>query len=142
MHKNNKLPLEHYTVLFKGSVSRDFRLLFFSWFEPIWATDKQPLSIFEFSFDLAEIFDHKVISALCSTPLRSTNFLINQHFMLIFSFMIYLFSPKRISPDCLFKATIDKWRIRFCFRDVQFTVSMQLCCTPLKYIDPRNLYIK
>ena len=26
----------------KGSVSREFRPLFFSWFEPIWAPDKQP----------------------------------------------------------------------------------------------------
>ena len=54
------------TILFKGSVSRDFLPLFFSWFEPIWAPDKQPLSIFQFGFDLAEIFDHKGISAVCN----------------------------------------------------------------------------
>ena len=28
-----------------------------------------------------------------------------------------------------FKATIDKWRIRFCFRGVQFISAV--CCTPL-----------
>ena len=28
--------------------------------------------IFEFCFDFAEIFDHKVISAVCCTPLRSS----------------------------------------------------------------------
>ena len=46
------------------------------------------LSIFEFGFDFAEIF-----------------FLINQHFILqIFSFMIDVFTPKRISSDCPFKS--------------------------------------
>ena len=36
----NKLPL------FKGAVSRDFRTLFFSLIEPIWAPDKQAKMFF------------------------------------------------------------------------------------------------
>ena len=48
---------------FKGSVSRDFLPPFFSCFEPIRAPDKQAKALFEFGFEFAEIFDHKVVSA-------------------------------------------------------------------------------
>ena len=47
-----------------------FEPLFFSWFVPIWAPDKQPKVFFEFGFDFAEIFDHKVISAVCNIRQR------------------------------------------------------------------------
>ena len=66
----------------KGSVSRYFKPLFFPWFKPIWAHDKQVKSIFEFGFDYAEIFEHKLvstvrippqtISAVCITSQRQT----------------------------------------------------------------------
>ena len=42
---------------------------------------------------------------MCNTPQRSTNFLSkSKNFLQIFSFMIDVFTPKRISPDCLFKS--------------------------------------
>ena len=41
---------------------------FFSWFEPIWALINSLKYIFEFGFDFAAIFDHKVISAVCNIP--------------------------------------------------------------------------
>ena len=66
--------------------------------------------------------------------------LINQYFILqILSFMIDVFTPKRISPDCLVNS---KWRIWFCFRSVSaiyllgmlHTVEMisAVCCTSLR----------
>ena len=45
---------------------------FFSWFEPIWARINSLKYIFEFGFDFAAIFDHKVISAVCNIPRRCT----------------------------------------------------------------------
>ena len=58
-------------VDFKGNVSRDFGPPFFSWFNPIWAPDKLAKRIFEFGFNFAETFDHKVIFTVCCTLLRS-----------------------------------------------------------------------
>ena len=55
----------------KGSVSRDFRPQFFSWFEPIWTPDKQAkvfsnsvLILPRYSITKFEKFD----SAVCMTP--------------------------------------------------------------------------
>ena len=56
-------------------VTRDFRPLLFSWFEPTLAPDIQAESILEFGLDFAEIFDHKVVSGVCCTPRKSKYFL-------------------------------------------------------------------
>ena len=64
----------------RGSVSRDFRPLYLSWFEP---------------------------TKLCSTPRR-------------FSFMIVVFTPKRISPHCPFKSNQTR---DFNFDSVVFNLS-------------------
>ena len=87
--------LLHIYRLFKGSVSRDLRPPFFSWFNPIWAPDKQ-----------AKVFSNSLsISPRYSiTKWDKKKFIINQYFILqIFSFMTDVFTPERISPDCLFK---------------------------------------
>ena len=91
-------------MIFKGSVSWDFRPPFFSWFNPIWALDKQA-KVFS-NFDFAKIFKYKVISTLRAAHRWDQNiFLINQRFILqIFSFMMDVFNPKRISHNCLFKS--------------------------------------
>ena len=65
-------------------------------------------SIFKLSFDLSEIVDRKVrkIRLWCAWHHRVKILgLANQKIVLqIFSFMIDLFTHKRIFPDCLFKS--------------------------------------
>ena len=66
--------------LFKGSVSRDFRPLFFSWFKPIWAPDKQPKVFSEsvsisprnsITNDLCDVqHNAEIISTVCITLRR------------------------------------------------------------------------
>ena len=90
-------------------MSRDFRPPFFHDSTPFGPLINR-LKYFRFRFRFRwEIFDHTVISAVWSTPLRSKFFLITQHFILqIFSFMLDLFTTKRISSDCLFKSNHRK----------------------------------
>ena len=45
--KLRKKTQKYSVCSFKGSVSRDFLLPFFSWFKPIWAPDKQISPKFE-----------------------------------------------------------------------------------------------
>ena len=93
-HMTDISVLLHIYRLFKGSVSRDLRPPFFSWFDPIWAPDKQ-----------AKVFSNSLsISPRYSITKWDKKILINQYFILqIFSFMTDVFTPERISPDCLFK---------------------------------------
>ena len=56
----------------KGSVSRDFRPPVFFMIRTYLGHWWTGLSIFEFCFDFVEIFDHKVVSAVCNIPRRSS----------------------------------------------------------------------
>ena len=50
--------MNQYSV--KGNVSRDFRPLFFHDLNPSIGPDKPGKKIFDFGFDFAEVFDHRV----------------------------------------------------------------------------------
>ena len=84
--------------LFKGSVSRDFWPLFFPWFKPIWAPDKQA-KVFSNLVSISPWYSitkfEKFNCAVCTT-LRSQNFRLSKSksFLQIFSFMIDVFTPK------------------------------------------------
>ena len=54
----------------KGVCHEIFYPYFFMIRTQILAPDKQPKVFFEFGFDFAEIFDHKVISAVCNIRQR------------------------------------------------------------------------
>ena len=60
---NDNNTKKFYPWILKGSLSGDFRPLFFSWFETIWAPDKQPKVFLNF-------VSISPISAVCITPLR------------------------------------------------------------------------
>ena len=82
----------------KGVCHEIFDLRFF-----MIRTHLGPWSIFKFSFDFAEIFNHKV-RKIRHRRVKILG-LANKNFVLqIFSFMIDLFTPKRISLDCPFKS--------------------------------------
>ena len=72
-------------VYLKGVCHEIFYHHFFSWLEPIWAPDKE-----------AKVF----LNSVSISPRYS----ITNCFLQIFSFMIDVFSPKRIFPDCPFKS--------------------------------------
>ena len=94
----------------KGSVSRDFRLIFFSWFKPTWAPDKQSkvfLNLISIRYLTTKL--EKFDSAVCMAPRSQILGLVRPLFMLqIFSFMTDVFTPKSISPDFPLKATRDQ----------------------------------
>ena len=103
-----------------GSVSKICDLQFFSLFQPIWTPDKQA-TVFSNSVLISSRYSLTKLSPRCAAHRGNQKFcIVNQHFLLlIFSFMIYVFTPKRISPDCLFKSN-NRQVIRFCFRGVQY----------------------
>ena len=89
-------------------VLRYFTSILLSWFEPIWAPDKQ-----------ANVF------MTWHLGIKTLN-LVNQHFIFqIFSEMTDVFTPKRISPDYPFKS--NKRRFWFWLHGVQF--KSVVCCT-------------
>ena len=72
----------------------------------------------EFGFDFAEIFYHKVVSAVCSTPRRQgkkKRFLSKSTFFTSKSLFVHdrcvQFTLKRISPDCHFKSNQRQMKI-------------------------------
>ena len=99
------LQKSHHTIPLKGVCHKIFDLQFLSWFEPIWAPEKQAeWSIFRFCFDFVEIFDHKVASAVWNTPQDDLRIL--QHTIEIISTVCNtprrwsLYTPQRRSQLC------------------------------------------
>ena len=85
-----------------------FDLHFFSWFKHIWAPDKQA-KVFSNSVSILPRYSitkfEKFDSAVCMTPGVKIVGLANpKKFLKIFSFMINVFTSKRISPHCPFKS--------------------------------------
>ena len=123
-----------------------FDLHFCSWFEPIWDPDKQSkvfsnsVSISQrYSFTKLEKFD----SAVCMAP-RSQNFRLSKSYTISSNlfFMIDVFTPKRISPDCPFKNNqrltenlILTLGCAVWLRSVMHTAELDsaLWCTPLSF---------
>ena len=97
---------------------------------------------FQIRFDFAEIFDHKVVSAVCCTLQRQKSLPVNQNFILqILSFVIDVFTPKRISLDCPFKGNQRQVKISIlslrcavsvCLRGMLHTAEIvsAVCCRP------------
>ena len=88
------------------SVSRDFRPLFFSWFESIWAALIKSLQGFQIIFRFRQD-THKLFSRCAANPGVKQILLVNQHFIL----QIFSFTPKRISLDFPFKSNQRKSKI-------------------------------
>ena len=78
----------------------------------MWAPDKQA-AVFSKYFSIPRRHSITKMSPWCAAQCRVRHFfLINQHFILqIFSFMIDVFTPKRISPDCPFKSNQSQTKI-------------------------------
>ena len=113
-----------------------FDLQFFSWFEPIRASDKQA-KIFSNLVSISPRYLITKWSPQCAIHRWDQKiFLVNQHFILhIFSFMIDVFTPKRIPPYFPFKSKRDKRRFRFHLPSVQFVmhtaeIILVVWCTP------------
>ena len=111
-----------------------FDLHFFSWFKPIWAPDKQA-KVFSNSVSILPRYSitkfEKFDSAVCMTPGVKIVGLANpKKFLKIFSFMINVFTSKRISPYCPFKSnySTDSQRFQFWLHSVQF--ESVVWCTP------------
>ena len=101
LHTENSVGPNTIRIYFilKGSVSRDFWPPFFALFEPFWAPDKQT-KVFSNSFSILlrysiTKFEKFKILGLANQKLFSLNLF----------FMIEMFTPKRISPDCPFKSS-------------------------------------
>ena len=108
-----QLGFKKNSVCFKGSVPQDFRPPVFSWFGLIWATEKQ-----------AEVFSNSPRFSITKLSPRCAAHRGDEKFFLFwrlksFTFMIDLFTPKRISPDCLFKSN---------HRQVKISI-LTPCCT-------------
>ena len=116
----------------KGKCHKIFGPYFFSWFEPIWATDKQP-KVFSNSVSISEIFNHNVISAVCRTPLRSKIFL---NISTFYASNPFFHDRGGISSDCLFKSNHRQVKNLIVFS--RCAISSALCCTPLKWCTPRR----
>ena len=90
---------------FKGNCHEMFDL-HFSWFESIWAPDKQA-KVFSNSVSISPRFSITKLSTRCAAHRGDTKMFlvrVNQHFILqIFSFIIDVFVPKGISSDCPIK---------------------------------------
>ena len=86
-----------------------FYLHFLAWFAPIWAPDKQA-KVFYNSFRFYR--DIRSQSSKNSTPRCVWHCRVKKFcsankfffFLQIFFFMIFVFTPKRISPDCPFES--------------------------------------
>ena len=92
----------------KGSVSQDFRPQFISWFKPIWAPDKQVKYfriVFRFRRDIrSQSLKNSTLQCAWHHVVKILGLENQNIFLQIFSFLIDVFTPKRISPDCPFKS--------------------------------------
>ena len=82
-------PLRNQMCTVKGSVSRDVIPLFFSWFEPIWATDKQA-KVFS---NYCSISPRYSITKLCAAHCGGKFFYTRKKKHTTFKFIVPHFSP-------------------------------------------------
>ena len=80
-------------------------------------------------FLFRRIFDHKVVSAVRSTPQSLTIFLTKSTYFKIFSFMTDVFTPERISPEYPFKSNQRQAKI-YIFTLWCAAIISAVWCTP------------